>query len=233
MIEGKRVLLMIPARGGSKRLPRKNVLPLGGKPMIAYSIEAAKGVTGIDSIIVSTDDDEIAAVATTYGAAVPFMRPAELASDTASSLDVWRHAVDTMEARSGYRYDILILIQPTSPLVQSTDITQALEELFQSGCRSCVTMCEVRERPEWMFQLHGNEASTYHGETGLTKRHQDFAPLYRPNGAVYVSVRSVVMDDRKVIDTKSLHATLMPPERSVDVDTKTDFDLAQLYLHNA
>ena len=126
MINNKRVVAIIPARGGSKRLPRKNVLPLAGKPLIVWSIEAALASVYIDKTIVSTDDAEIAEISRIAGASVPFMRPPELASDTATSADVVMHALDYLDSQNDHYY-YSVLLQPTSPLRTNTDIDAALE----------------------------------------------------------------------------------------------------------
>lgn len=228
MINSKRVLCIIPARGGSKRLPGKNLLPLHGTPLIAYAIQAALGSKYIDRTIVSTDDEAIAACTKTYGAEVPFMRPAELASDTAPTVPVLQHAVSFLEA-VGDVFDIIALIQPTVPGVISADVDAVIELLESSGMNSCTTMCEIMDRPEHMYALDAQARATPFMESVPT-RTQDMPPLARINGAAYAARHNVLMDKSMIVDPASLASILMPLERSTDIDTLTDFRVAQALL---
>ena len=147
MIKGKTVLAVIPARGGSKRLPRKNCLLLQGKPLIVYSIEAAKESVYIDEVVVSTDDEEIASLARQAGASVPFLRPAELSTDEASSVDVVAHALNYYQVNEKKLFDYVVLLQPTSPLRTAAHINQALELLKEKKADAIVSVCEAEHSP--------------------------------------------------------------------------------------
>ncbi|MBC8555357.1 MAG: acylneuraminate cytidylyltransferase family protein, partial [Candidatus Brocadiales bacterium] len=146
MINNKRILAIIPARGGSKRLPRKNILDLAGKPPIAWSIEAALGSKYIDRVIVSTDDEEIAGISRKYGADVPFMRPNKLATDESSSVDVVLHVINTLKEK-GRESEYIMLLQPTSPLRTMENIDEAVELLQSSSSDAVISVCEAEHSP--------------------------------------------------------------------------------------
>lgn len=224
------ILCIIPARGGSKRLPGKNIRPFLGAPLIAYAIRAAKGATHVGRTIVSTDDEVIAKVAREEGAEVPFMRPAELATDTAPTLSVLQHAVLFAEGE-GMRVDAIVLIQPTVPGVRAEDADAAIEKLFKTGANSCVSLAEITERPEWMYRLGEKERIQPFMSSSVT-RSQDLPKLYRLNGAVYATRTETLAKGNKIIDSDNGTYILMPRERSVDIDTEEDFRLAEWYLSN-
>lgn len=231
MINERRILAIIPARGDSKRLPGKNIKLLAGKPMISYAINAAHASKYIDRVVVSTDDATIARVAEEAGADVPFMRPAELASDTAQSIDVLLHAVHTLEEKGQEHYEVIVLIQPTSPLLLPSDIDEAIETLARTNASSCVSMCAISERPEWMYTLQDGQARPFLEFDQSSKRSQDLPSLYRINGCVYVMRRDTLLTKRRIVDSSNLCATLMPRERSVDIDEPIDFELAEHLYH--
>ncbi len=232
MILNKKILTIIPARGGSKRLPGKNIKLLAGKPMIAYAIEAARKSKYTDNIIVTTDDQKIADIAAKYGADVPFIRPTELATDEAKSIDVIIHAVDFFETQKGFLIDLIILIQPTSPLVISTDVDAVIEKILQAETKSCATVFKVTQRPEWMYVIHQGESKPFLTAHNTDLPSQELKELYCLNGAVYAMRRDTVMKDRLVIDNKSFSTVIIPRERSVDVDELYDFELAEAILKN-
>lgn len=221
-----KVVVIIPARGGSKRLPGKNIRPLNGMPLIGYSITAAHQARSVQRVIVTTDSAEIASVAKKFGAEIPFMRPKKLASDTAKTIDVLLHAVHFLE-KTDERPDIIVLLQPTSPFSQSLDIERAIKTLQTTKTNCCVSMCLVSERPEWMFTIRKNRAQPFMGSRGLQLRSQDLPELYTLNGAIYVIRTNFLMRRKKIIDPKSLSSIIMPRERSIDIDTKQDFMMAQ------
>lgn len=228
MILGLKILAVIPARGGSKGLPRKNVLPLAGKPMIAWSIEEAKGSRYIDHVMVSTDDNEIAAVSRQYGADVPFMRPEELAEDGSTTMDVALHAVEQLP-----EYDILVILQPTSPLRISEDIDQTLERLIDENATSSVSVTEPPKSPYWSYQLtENNRLNTLVDEQLASKRRQDLPNAYVLNGAVY-AVCINEMKNSKSFVTADTVAHIMPPQRSLDIDTAFDFKLVEFYMQES
>ena len=184
MISGKSVLAIIPARGGSKELPQKNILPLAGKPLIVWSIEAANKSKYIDRCIVSTDDKAIADSSKKNGSEVPFMRPSKLATDVANSNDVILHALDKL----GDPYDIVMVLQPTSPLRESKDIDQALEFMQQNNVSAVVSICSSNKPLHWHFTLEtdGKLKPVYEDKIIYTNR-QELPLTYIPNGALYIA----------------------------------------------
>lgn len=188
MINGKRVLAIIPARGGSKGLPGKNVRMMCGKPLIAWTIEKALGSCTLDEVMVTTDSEEIAAIASSFGAAVPFLRPAELASDTASSYDTVIHALDFYKRESSREFDYIVLLEPTSPLREDDDIDRMLTALDgdAENFDSIVSIGEVGEHPSIMKRWSGGQISPFCPELAQTTRRQDNKPAYFPYGVAYI-----------------------------------------------
>jgi CMP-N,N'-diacetyllegionaminic acid synthase len=217
MYQGLRILAVIPARGGSKGVPRKNIRLLAGKPLIAWTIEQAAQSRYIDRVIVSSDDDEICQVAKQLGADVPFVRPAELASDTASGVDVLCHAVED----SGSDYDFVVLLQPTSPLRKSSDIDEAIECCVERAVASVVSVAEATKSPYWMYQMQDGGELTPFVENAPSNR-QQLPQSYALNGAVYVLEVAILLANRKILDEQTL-GYVMPAERSYDIDSETDF----------
>lgn len=211
------VLAIIPARCGSKGIPQKNIVPLSGKPLISWTIEAALNAQCVTRTIVSTDCAEIAAVARASGAEVPFIRPAHLATDFATTVDAVRHARDECPG-----YEVLLVLQPTSPLRTAEDIDAAYEEMTTSSANSCASVVQVNT-PPWLMHTK-NDAGflerimpTWPG--GM--RRQDFPPVYTLNGAIYfVETYSFDMSSQLVIP--NANGYVMPPERSIDIDTPED-----------
>lgn len=234
MYKNNKILAVIPARGGSKRLPGKNIKKIGGKPMIAYAILAAKGSKYIDRVIVSTDDKNIIRVAKEYGAEVPFVRPAELASDTATAISVLQHAVTYMENSGKFMPDIIVLIQPTSPLVRPEDVDGTIEKMFFARTNSCFTVSEINQRPEWMYHIGGKKPKLFLSHSNQeAKRSQDLPKLAIINGAVYATKYNTLMKKSLINDPKNTSIYLMPKERSVDIDDYFDFKIAEaLFKYN-
>lgn len=215
---GKRVIAVITARGGSKGLPRKNVLPAGGRPLIAWTIGAAQASQAVDHVVLSSDDDEIMEAAAAWGCAVPFRRPAGLASDTATSIDVLMHALDQLP---GYEY--VVLLQPTSPLRTAADIDAAFALLQSHGAPSCVSVCEAEQSPYWMFRLGaGDVLAPLLPDPGASRR-QDLPPVYVLNGAIYIARIDWLRATRSFLGEGCI-AYRMPAERSVDIDDAADFE---------
>lgn len=226
--ESPNILIVIPARGGSKRLPRKNVLPLAGKPLICWSIEAAIASKLNAQILVSSDDEEILALASEYQQVVAHKRPAKHATDTATTIDVLLEALD-VETRNGRKYDVLILLQPTSPLRTDCDIRSAYELFIDRGALdSVITVCEVDHPTAWIGSVQENGAFT--GAELGTKRSQDFAKEYRLNGAVYVVNVDVLSQSRNLF-TEKLFASIMPRARSIDIDEKIDLLVCERLMY--
>lgn len=213
-----KVLGLITARGGSKGLPRKNVLPAGGKPLVAWTVEAALAARSVGSVVLSTDDDEIMAAAKSAGCNVPFRRPPELAGDMASSMDVVLHALDQLPA-----FDYIVLLQPTSPLRTSEDIDSAFALMLKSGAPSCVSVTEVEQSPYWMYRVTDeNRLQRLLAPIEGGTRRQDLPPIYALNGAIYVARIDWLRKTRSFVGDETI-AYQMPRERSIDIDTPDDF----------
>lgn len=232
MYKDKKILCLIPARGGSKRLPGKNIMLLGGRPLISYAIDAAKGSKYVDRTVVSTDDEAIARIAKECGAEIPFLRPAELSTDTSPVVLALQHAVTYFEGQDE-QIDFVVLIQPTVPGVLAEDVDAAIEKIIETGVNSCISVCEIVDPPAWMYRMGEGGHVTPYVESDTTIRNQDLEKLYRVNGAVYVLLRSVLMEENKIIDQASCAAIIMPRERSVDIDTALDFTVAEALIKSS
>lgn len=220
------ILIVIPARGGSKRLPRKNVLPLAGKPLICWTIEAALETKLNVRILVTSDDEEILAIARQYQSegVIAYQRPDELATDTASTADVLIDAIKAEQA-AGHDPKTLVLLQPTSPLRTAEDVLAALEVYRDGGCEdTVVTVCEVDHPTAWVGTI--GEGSRLEGIDLSGKRSQDYRKEYRLNGAVYVARVDSVLSSGGLF-TDSVCASVMPRVRSLDVDENVDFRICE------
>jgi len=224
----RKVLGIIPARGGSKGIPRKNVRLLCGKPLIAWTIEAALNAAEIDRLAVSTDDTEIAEVAHCCGAEV-ILRPADLALDKSPNEPALLHALDTLEATDGYVPEAVALLQCTSPLRGSDIIDAGVELLFTSGADAVLTVCPMQH---WYLSGAIDESGAYQAEYDYDRRpfSQDMPHKYRENGALYVTRTSLLRERRNRLGRK-VHALVMDPARSIDIDTEEDFVLAAQVMH--
>ena len=222
------VLAIVAARGGSKSLLRKNIRLLWGKPLIAYTIEAALSSKYIDKVIVSTEDDEIAKIARKNGAEV-IERPAELAQDDTPSLLVFQHVIEYLEKARDSSPDIMVILQPTSPLRTAGDIDVAIGKFLKTGCDSVVSVCEVEHPPHWMYTLEGDRLKPVIGGGEKVTRRQDAPKLYRLNGAIYVTRRDVIIKQNRVLGG-DMRAYVMPSSRSIDIDTELDFKFAELLM---
>jgi len=222
-------LAIIPARGGSKGLPRKNVLPLLGKPLIAYTIEAARAARSLERIVVSTESVEIAEIARQYGAECSFLRPPELARDETPTLPVLQQALSQLKSTEDYEPEIIVLLQPTSPLRPAADIDRAIALLKQTGADSVVSLCDARHSPYWMNRLEGDRVLPFLQNVPEYARRQDLPPVYRLNGAVYATRRRILMEQNRLLgeDTRGI---VMDAESSVDIDTPLDLKIAMLIL---
>ena len=219
MIEGLSVLALIPARGGSKGLPGKNIRPAGGRPLIDFTIAAARAAQCVDRVVLSSDDDEIMRVARDCGCEVPFRRPAELATDEASSIDVVLHALDALPA-----HDLVVLLQPTSPLRTAEDIDGACRLMLQRDAQSCVSVTPAEQSPYWMFRLSGDGLlDPLLTDSARASRRQDLPPVYVLNGAVYVARCEGLRRERSFVGPRTV-GYVMPAERSLDIDTPADFE---------
>ena len=229
MFAGRRVLALIPARGGSKGLPRKNVAPLRGRPLIAWTIAAAAASPHVDDVVVSTDDDEISRVALAAGARVPFRRPAGLAADTAHMTDVVSHALDTLAA-SGESFGWLLLLQPTSPLRTAAHIDAAFDRLTAGGGSAVVSVCAAEHSPQWMGELppDGNMGSFGAGAAARANR-QELARFYRLNGSIYLATVEYWRAQTGFLGPAT-YAYVMTQDESVDIDCALDLEIAELLL---
>jgi len=225
-----KLLSIIPARGGSKGIPRKNLAKINGRPLIEYSIKAALDVNQITDLIVSTDDKEIADIARELGAQVPFIRPLELATDQAQSAPVVRHAVEFMEKLKGYKYDAVLMLQPTCPLRKSLHIKKALDIYQSSDYDSLVSVVSVSQHPYRMKKLVGDKLINYidQGFENMKPR-QELPEVYIRNGAIYLCSRSVIMD-KKVLVGQNCYGLVMNDFESVNIDRKLDLVLAETIL---
>ena len=215
------VLGLIPARGGSKAVPRKNLRELAGKPVLAWTVEAALAFPSLDLVVVSTDDDEIADVARACGADVPFARPAELANDDTPDLPVYRHALETL----GDEFDVVAWLRPTAPLRTADDIAAAVLLLEEAGADCVRSVCEAEHSPYWMGRVEEGRLVPLLDD--LPPQRQLLPPVYRLNGAVD-AVRCAAVGDE--LFGGDVRAYVMPRERSVDLDTELDFLLAEALL---
>jgi CMP-N-acetylneuraminic acid synthetase len=224
------ILALIPARGCSKGIPKKNTKLLAGKPLISYTIEAALQSQCRPRVVVSTDDDEIARVARAAGAEVPFLRPAELAHDETPTFPVVQHALQWLEQHEAYQPELVVLLQPTSPLRRAEHIDQALELILSSGADSVVSLCETEHSPYWMKKVDTKgHVSPFIDMKEEYARRQDLPEVYRLNGAMFVTRSEVIIRENRLLgyDTR---AYIMDQGDSIDIDTELDFKLAELLI---
>lgn len=228
MYKNKKILAIIPARGGSKGIPSKNIIEIYGKPLVQYSIESANLSKYIDRTIVSTDDLKIKEVAEKCGGDVPFLRPKELAQDTSKTIDCLVHGVEWLK-KIGEEYDYLVLLQNTVPLRKGYHIDEAIEKLLNSDERSLVSITEVEENPVLMRTL--NEDGTVKNMLNIssTIRRQDFPKFYRVDGAIYIQKLDNEFNLNTSLNDGKL-AYVMEAKYSVDIDTYLDIKKIEYYL---
>lgn len=225
MIEGKTVLAIIPARGGSKGVPRKNIREVAGKPLIAWSIEEAKKSTYIDRLVLSSDDKEIIEVAKSWGCEVPFVRPAELAQDDTPGIDPVLHALNELPG-----YDIVVLLQTTSPLRSAADIDGCIAHCVANRANACVSVTAAEQSPYWMVTLDTQGAmQPLLPRDDVYTRRQDLPPVYILNGAVYVANCAWLRGHKTFLTDETL-GYVMPQERSLDIDTERDLQVSDMAL---
>ena len=227
MLNGKSFLAIILARAGSKRLPNKNSLPLAGKPLVQWTIDAAKSSSFIDSIVVSSDDCGILELARELNV-IALDRPANLATDIASSADCVVHVIENLPQR----FDYLVLLQPTSPLRTTNDIDQAITMIINLRCESITSVSETEHNPLWSNTLPDDGSLTNFISSEIkNKRSQDLPTYYRLNGATYIVNIKAFLKNRQFIQAKG-YAQKMPQERSIDIDTKLDFLLVKSVMES-
>ena len=227
-----KILGLITARGGSKSIPRKNIKPFCGKPLIVWSIEAALKSGMVDRIVVSTDDEEIARISKEAGAEVPFMRPAELALDTTPSLPVLQHAVGWLKDNEGYEADYVLLLEPTSPARQSFHIKEAIELAETTGADSVMGLGLIPKHfnPDWQIELtEGSEARLYNGQpmTKVIRRRQDLKDTYYRNGSLYLFKPELLFNDDPSLYGNDVRGYVVDAKYDVDIDSPEDWPRAE------
>ena len=221
-------IAIIPARSGSKGLKDKNIKMLKGKPLLAYTVEAALNSGVFDCVHVSTDSEGYAAIAREYGADVPFLRDAELASDTAGTWDMVRAVVRKYQ-ELGKEFDNVTLLQPTSPLRDAADIQRAISIFEEKGADSVVSVCEVDHSPKICNTLGENDSMEDFIDTKTVGRRQDLETFYRINGAIYIQKMEVLMEEKNLYGPKS-YAYIMNKLHSLDIDDAFDFMVAETVM---
>ena len=229
MEKKSRIVGVIPARGGSKGIPYKNIQKLGGRPLISYTIEAALKSKSLSKVIVSTDDARIAEISRSFGAEVPFLRPADLAKDDTPSLSVIQHAVKYIEDTERCVLDVIVILQPTSPLRNEKYIDDAVEKLLKTGVDSVVTVCKVKHHPFWSFIAKGDSLYPFSMKGIAVNKRQDLPEIYGLNGAVYAVRRNVLFEQNSVFGRET-KAVVMSEEESVDIDDYFNLFIAEMVL---
>lgn len=233
-METSKVLAVIPARGGSKGVPRKNIRMVGGKPLIAYTIESALAVRKrLHRLIVSTDDVEIASIARDYGAEVPFMRPPDLGGDKIPMVPVLQHAVKLIEEMDGVTLDWVLLLQPTCPFRSPEDIQAAMDLAAQGGCDSVISVVQVlAHHPILMKKIENNRLVPFVIEEVEGTRRQDYnPPAYMRNGCIYLTNRDNLLKNNSIWG-RVIRPYVMPEDRSVNVDSELDMKLVEFMLQD-
>ncbi len=225
MFAGKKILGVVAARGGSRRLPRKNVLPLAGRPLIDWTLDATRGSKHLDRVILSSDDEDIIAVARASGCEVPFRRPPEFATDTATSADVVAHALGAVEEA----YDYVVTLQPTSPLRLAEDIDRCIETCVNGDADSCTTVSRLSKPLAWMFMRSRDGRLLPLSDETADREQKADGDVYILNGAVYVTRVGFFRRTRLLVAPGTL-SCVMPAERSCDIDTQDDLCLCEFLL---
>jgi CMP-N-acetylneuraminic acid synthetase len=218
---------IIPARGGSKRLPGKNILPLAGKPLISYSIEASLGSKYINKTFVTTDSEEIINVIQNYDINI-IRRPEGLSTDTAKTIDVVIHAIQQLHEKPDY----VVLLQPTSPLRTSKHIDEAFELLKRKSANAVISVCEMDHSPLWANTLPEDLSMEYFLPDSITeKRSQDLPKYYRINGAIYICKTDWLLEEKSFFLKKNIYAYIMSKAESIDIDDELDYLFAEILLN--
>ena len=221
-------IAIIPARSGSKGLPDKNIRELCGKPMLAYSIEAAKKSGKIDVVHVSTDSEHYAEIAKAYGADVPFLRSGEFSGDTATTWDVVRFVLNKYK-QMGQQFEVVTVLQPTSPLRTADDIMEVSDMYFLKSATAVVGVCEMEHSPLWSNTLNNDLCMNGFLNKASNVQRQQLETYYRINGAIYMIDAEVITNNFEIYGERS-YAYIMPKERSVDIDDVMDFKIAEMYM---
>ncbi len=222
-------MILVPARAGSKRLPGKNKRILGGKPLILWTLETALGLPGICDVLVSTDDLEIAKISEDAGALVPWLRPPEIGTDTASTAEVALHAVNWYEENRGPISGVLLL-QPTPPFRNRETIEKAISLYIEGDSLPVIGVTESHYHPLWSFRLNRGVIEPYFIDHGLDKRSQDLDVAYYPNGSIYLFSAQTLRETGKIIGIHNIPLIIPQGKMTLDIDTEHDFVLAEKYL---
>ena len=228
----KKILSIIPARGGSKGVPRKNIKNLNGKPLIAWTIESSKNSKCIDRLIVSTEDKEISEISQKYGAEVPFLRPDEFSKDDTPGIEPIIHVINYMKNNHNYYPDYVMALQCTSPLRNEKHIDEAIELILSNeNADSLISVTEVEHTPYWnkLIDDKGFLSDFIKYDKSKLSRRQDFEKVYRLNGAIYIAKTDMLLTQR-TFETKNTISYIMDKKSSVDIDTIEDFNLAEFYI---
>ncbi len=224
-----RILALITARGGSKRLPGKNIRVLGGKPLIVWTIDAVRDMSDICDILVSTDDPAIAAICASNGAFVPWLRPAELATDTASGIDVALHGLEWYEREKGI-VDGLLLLQPTSPFRTRKTVLHGIELFKTRQHHAVIGVSPTQSHPMWCFRISDDSLQPFISGSGLKLRSQDLPPAYVVNGSFYL-IKPVVLKDKQTFFVDPMIPLITENfEEAIDIDTEFDWNCAEIFL---
>jgi len=224
------MIAIIPARGGSKGLPKKNIKLLGGKPLIQWTIEAAKNSSYISKIVLSTDDEEIANICKPLDIEIPFMRPPELAQDNSLAINAYTYTIDRLSKEFNQLEDEFVVLLPTSPLRNSSDIDEAINIFYDNNADSVIS-CNVNEHPtSWLFDIDKNgKINKNQIESNEMMNRQNYREKFIPNGAIYV-LKNSLLKKYNTYYFENSYAYIMPKERSIDIDTEFDFKLANYLI---
>ena len=224
-----KILALITARGGSKRLPGKNILMLGGKELIVWSIDVAKNIPEICDILVTTDDLSISEVCKEAGALVPWLRPDHLATDMASSVDVVLHALDWYETENA-TIDGLLLLQPTSPFRTKTTLERGIELFGKNDYQTVLGVSRTQEKSMSMLRFEGDYLVPFVKEQNLEESSQDSSPAYMVNGSFYLIAPEELRSYRSFVGLKTIPLLIESPQEALDIDTEQDFRMAELIV---
>jgi CMP-N-acetylneuraminic acid synthetase len=234
MESGKKILAIIPARGGSKRVPQKNIRLLNGQPLISFAIQAALQTTDVHRVIVSTDDETIAGVARKYGAEVPFMRPASLAKDSTPDQPVLQHTLGWLKENQNYIPDIVLYLRPTSPFKTSKIITEVIQRMLETDANRVCTMtkCNGVHHPYWMYSLSDDGlAKPFIDGIDISNYYQSqlLPPVYRLNGVVD-AIKTSAVYNKNYLNEKNMAVVVVSEESAMDIDTEFDFQVCEMLL---
>jgi N-acylneuraminate cytidylyltransferase len=221
-----KILALITARGGSKRLPGKNIRVLGDKPLIVWSIDVARGIPEICDILISTDDPAIAKVCSEAGAYVPWLRPAELATDIAGSNDVALHALNWYESEHGV-IDGILLLQPTSPFRTNGTVRKGIELFAKHDRKPVIGVSQTDVHPMWALKLEGHHLVPFMQEHGLETRSQDLPPAYVVNGSFYLITPKELRANRTFFGKEAIPLLIESAQEALDIDTEWDWKIAE------